>query len=430
MNTVSSIQYLLLKIRINRLREVVLGISSEQDGEQKASYITKSLLKISRFCRRYSFEALADKADECQTELSQKGFSEESKTYLLELFDKTQEISEIVNKTSGNKHEFSDLRERLSSNKGFSDYYNISYNKIPNILILKSSDDDTNIKKELSQKGRYKINTVSSLADAIRVFEDHKPDIVIIQKCLDDMQGTDILQILRHTPSGYTIPILFLSDDSSLDTKLQMFNAGADDYIVMPVNIQELMARVNAFSLRISTLRELALKDELTGLYNRQYMHEKLEEEISRWKRYNRPFSVMLIDVDDLKYINDTYGHIAGDYFIKEFSRILKLSLSHTDVLTRFGGDEFVVLLPETNVSETKGILEEIYSALASEKITLPDGESKIPISFCAGVSGCPEDANTDKGLLEKADAVLYKAKNSSKNSFITTTMDKPANDK
>ena len=425
MNTVSSIQYLLLKFRINRLREAVLSISSEHDGEQKINYITKSLLKISRFCRKYNFESLADKAEECQVELSEKGFSNESKTYLMELFEKTQEISEVVNRPADNKHVFSDLRERLSSDKSFSDYYNISYNKIPNILILKNSEDCINLKKELEDKGRYKINTVSSLTESIRAFEDNKPDIVIIQNCLDDMQGVDLLQIIRHTPSGYTIPVLFLSNDTSLDTKLQIFNSGADDYITMPVNIQELMARINAFSVRMSTLRELALKDELTGLYNRQYMYEKLEEEISRWKRYNRPFSTILIDIDNLKDINDTYGHIAGDYFIKEFSRILKLNLSHTDVLTRFGGDEFVVLLPETNVGETKGILEEIYSAFSTAKVALPGKKTEISISFSSGVSGCPEDATTGKELLEKADTVLYKAKNSSRNSFLTTTMDK-----
>ncbi len=413
MNTITSIQYLLLKLRINRLRESVLKNADSPTSEKQIEKLSQSLLKIARFCKKYGFSVMYDKALECERKLVSEGLSA-SLDSLFELFEKTQELSDVINNANPG------LPDKIVLTKENHEYTNIAYSKIPNILILRDGSDDFKIQQELDTHERYKIYTAFNISESITIFEERKPDLILLQNGFKSLSGVELLQVVRNTPYGSTIPILYLSQDASLDSKLSIFNAGADDYIVIPFNVQELIARINAFLARTALLRELALNDELTGLYNRQYMYEKLSEEISRWRRYKRPFALMVVDLDGLKEINDTYGHMAGDLLIRGFAFFLKSQLSHTDIVTRFGGDEFVVILPETTLAEAEQILLELYTERA--KVVVPVSKAELPINFCVGVSGCPDDGEDGDTLISIADKMLYKAKDfKGKNNFVTT---------
>lgn len=167
-------------------------------------------------------------------------------------------------------------------------------------------------------------------------------------------------------------------------------------------------------------LRELAVQDELTGLFNRRYLFDELEQEAARSARYRRPLTVVFFDVDDFKSINDSYGHAAGDAVLKGIADILKApgGLRIADIAARYGGEEFCVLLPETEIAGAKTTAERLLAAVSSRDWSgfLPP-ERRVTIS--AGVAACPEHGVTADTLLKAADGALYTAKRSGKNRVV-----------
>ena len=166
--------------------------------------------------------------------------------------------------------------------------------------------------------------------------------------------------------------------------------------------------------LLYETVEKLAITDSLTGLYVRRYFSERLEEELHRSKRHKFKFAFLMIDIDDFKLCNDTYGHLVGDVVLKEMSRIIKEHLRAIDVVSRYGGEEFAVLLPETGPDGAILVAERLRKKIEENVFTAYDEKLKVTIS--TGVSIYPQDATEEKGLIEKADTALYTAKRSGKN--------------
>ena len=161
--------------------------------------------------------------------------------------------------------------------------------------------------------------------------------------------------------------------------------------------------------------RELSIKDALTGIYNRRFIYETLEKEMSKCKRLKKHFSILLIDLDDFKRINDTYGHLAGDKVLRELALLFKSELRSMDFIGRFGGEEFLAILVETSKKEAILIANRLREKIATHHIYLSSGE-KISITASFGVAEYPSDAVTIEGLLTIADKRLYKAKALGKN--------------
>jgi len=171
-----------------------------------------------------------------------------------------------------------------------------------------------------------------------------------------------------------------------------------------------------------SRLEELSIRDPLTGLYNRRKFHEFMQNEIIRASRHERGFSVIMIDLDDFKYINDTFGHPVGDMVLKEVAALLEVELRRVDVLARLGGDEFAIILPETEVARGLQVANKLHQALAGKMFELPVGKIKITASF--SMVSFPEDGRSEDQIYAAMDAVLYKAKTQGKNQVMTAGSD------
>lgn len=174
----------------------------------------------------------------------------------------------------------------------------------------------------------------------------------------------------------------------------------------------EMMANLR---LRANEYHKLAMMDPLTGLYNRRFAEQRLQAEVDRSRRYGHPISVLLIDLNDFKQINDKHGHLAGDLVLKEFATRLSLSIRVSDLAVRMGGDEFMVLLPECPTEQVPGLLNRIG------KVEVQCRGSVIPVTFSSGVAGF-EERESPQQLLERADQTLYASKRSGKHELPAVT--------
>lgn len=177
-----------------------------------------------------------------------------------------------------------------------------------------------------------------------------------------------------------------------------------------------LLTTIQDYSTR---LEDLSTRDPLTGLYNRRKFHEFMRNEIVRASRHERGFSVIMVDLDDFKYINDTYGHPTGDMVLKELAVLLEAELRNADVLARLGGDEFAIILPETEVARGLQVANKLHQSLAGKEFELPVGKKRITASF--SMVSFPEDGRTEDQIYEAMDVVLYKAKAQGKNQVMTS---------
>jgi len=297
-------------------------------------------------------------------------------------------------------------------------YEDESERKPAKILIV---DDDEMIQelveRNLTRAG-YTVKTASDGKGALEEVFRFSPDMVILDIMLPDIDGLDLLKIIRQRPGGSILPIMFLTAKTDLNDRIHGLSVGGDDYITKPFFPEELVARVGALIARTTLLKELAVKDGLTGTYNHRYFYEKLKDEITRWKRYKRKFTLVIIDLDFFKNVNDTYGHMVGDTVLRETANFLKAQLRSVDVVARYGGEEFALILPETDLKDAHLVLRRIFERMKSWKIKHPSTDDFIRITFSAGLATCPDDGNDEKALVSHADKALYYAKESGRNQF------------
>jgi diguanylate cyclase (GGDEF)-like protein len=160
----------------------------------------------------------------------------------------------------------------------------------------------------------------------------------------------------------------------------------------------------------------LSTHDSLTGLCNRAYFEERLEQELLRARRYGRPLALAIVDIDHFKAVNDRYGHLSGDVVLRTFSGLLRDSVRRTDVVARYGGEEFAVLLPETTGEEAQAKLDSMRRDISARAIHLPRVDEGIKLSFSAGVAHLPADGDRAEELITRADARLLAAKQTGRN--------------
>ncbi|NOY70299.1 MAG: GGDEF domain-containing protein [Deltaproteobacteria bacterium] len=174
---------------------------------------------------------------------------------------------------------------------------------------------------------------------------------------------------------------------------------------------------VTSMAVYEQKLTEMNITDALTGIYNRRYLITRLKEEFETFKRYEKPFSLIMFDIDFFKLINDTYGHQAGDHILKSFSDICKETIRSSDLMARYGGEEFCCLLPETISGPARELADRIRKKIEGSVFTYNDNDIHITVS--GGVSEVKKELGSVDGLLEKADKALYIAKESGRNKIV-----------
>ncbi len=249
-----------------------------------------------------------------------------------------------------------------------------------------------------------------------KAINEFSPDLLILDIDMPEANGLDVAKAIRLDPQYTSLPILFLSSVANKELQDQARNVGGDDFIKKPVDIGYLVKMVRMRAERAVDLRRIMVRDSLTGLLNHISFKEKLVAELNRSARTGDIFSVALLDLDNFKSINDTYGHQVGDTVIQTFATHLKYSLRNIDIVGRYGGEEFAVVLLNADRQQAARILNRIRADF--QRIEFQAGDAKFHVTFSGGVAGS-EDERGGEALLTLADRVLYEAKANGRNRVI-----------
>ena len=254
-------------------------------------------------------------------------------------------------------------------------------------------------------------------------------DLVIISLNMEGIDGLRVCSLLRSGEETRQLPILVLSDQHDSRELVRSLEIGVNDYLVRPIDRNELLARARTQIRRkryADRLREnlhlsykMATTDAVTGLYNRHFMAAHLGTVMQATGRSGRPVSLLMLDIDHFKKVNDTYGHGAGDEVLREFGRRIASNIRGVDLAARFGGEEFVVIMPETDTAFASSIAERLRSEVEREGFKVSTQDAPIAVTVSIGIAGSNEQLNSPEKLLKAADEALYAAKGGGRNQVI-----------
>ncbi len=282
----------------------------------------------------------------------------------------------------------------------------------PRVLIV---EDDPDVRMLLADllSDDHEVIEAEDGEEGVRLAREELPDVVLMDLFLPKLDGFGALEELKRDPRTAEIPVLFLSAERDEATRVRGLELGAADFVVKPFSAVELRARI-ARTLRAARqqeqLRAIAQTDALTGLPNYRAFRLRLDEELKRARRYQTPLAAVMIDLDNLKPINDQLGHAAGNRAIVALAETVVAQLRETDFAARYGGDEFVILLPHTTAAEARALADRLRRAIRKVEV---DG-TKMPLRASLGVAALAAgtEASAD-ALIRAADAALYRAKRS-----------------
>lgn len=253
---------------------------------------------------------------------------------------------------------------------------------------------------------------------ALHAVDYYRPDILLVDIVMPIVGGLDLCRILRTTPAFRTLPILLLSGKSDVETRVQAFEAGADDHIGKPLVPKELLARVRGRLERQRLLRDRAERDSLTGLLLRGPAVDALHSKMADAQRKGSVLSLAIIDIDGFKQVNDTFGHIAGDRVLVTLGRLLATRFRAEDVRGRWGGEEFLAAFPGETSDVAESLVLRVLRELREIRFRSDEGQA-FNVTFSAGLATYPDAGHTVETLLKAADRRLYRAKRLGKNRVV-----------
>ena len=234
----------------------------------------------------------------------------------------------------------------------------------------------------------------------------------------------DGLELIHEAIKNHCcVPIIFLTAETGSKVDIEAMNAGALDYLVKGEISPQMLERSMRYALKLGdtleALRRLATRDQLTGLFNRRMFDEILQEETERSQRFDRPFSLILIDIDHFKRVNDTHGHLAGDEVLREVARRMEKKARSVDRVMRYGGEEFAILMLEGDSDVARRLAEVLREDIEADAVPV-GGELVLPLTISAGVADFPRDASGADELIAAADKALCAAKDGGRNRVVT----------
>ena len=276
-------------------------------------------------------------------------------------------------------------------------------------------EDDLNMKKILAVtliRAGYRVIEAANGRWALEVLKGNPTvDLIISDIMMPEMDGFAFRDRLISDPSTRDIPFLFLSARTMPEDQVKGLRTGVDDYVTKPFDPPILLARVEAVLERRRQLALLARRDALTGLLNRYSLEEKIKKELQRLNRTAGKASMIFLDIDDFKLINDAHGHSFGDQVLLQLADLLREHTRKTDVVGRFGGEEFVVLLAEADQETASDTVQRLLARFRDSAI----GPTEIRKTFSAGIVETPRDGTDYATLVARADAAMYTAKRAGK---------------
>ena len=274
----------------------------------------------------------------------------------------------------------------------------------------------------------HKTSMALSAEKAMEELTVSLPDIVLTDISMAGMSGLELTRYIKeHYPSTEVMVMTGLGQDYSYENAI---TSGAIDFIFKPFGFKELDLRikrvVNEIHLKrenarmMKNLEALAITDYLTRLYNSRHFHQQLEKEMERHSRYSHPLSLLLFDIDYFKKYNDTWGHLEGDKVLAELGRVTRSCLRSMDTAYRYGGEEFTVILPETNLSKACVVGDRIRKTFADHEF-FPDGANRILVTISVGVTQMSSD-DILESFVKRADMAMFQSKKAGRNKLTSLT--------
>ncbi len=284
-----------------------------------------------------------------------------------------------------------------------------------NVLVVDDDPDKRMLLTVALQMAGYEVRTANDGEEGLAAVEAYRPDLIITDVMMPKLDGYELARRIRANPLTRFLPIIIqTAARNDAQDQRRGSEVGALGYITDPTDLDLLLARARTlldFKRYLDTCEEEAFTDHLTGLANRRRFERQLEREVSRTLRYSRPFCLLLLDIDSFKQVNDMHGHDAGDEAIRRLSLTLQAGTRGIDLAARIGGEEFAVILPETEFKVGIDVAERLRIAISEMEIP---SVGHITASF--GVVEFPLSAATGRELITVADAALYEAKRRGRN--------------
>lgn len=242
---------------------------------------------------------------------------------------------------------------------------------------------------------------------------EFNPDLIILDMYMPECMGTELAKVIRQHERYVSVPIIYLSAEGDLDKQLDAMSEGGDDFLTKPIKPRHLIATVRTRAARARNLKARIVQDSLTGLYNHTHILQLLEDASFLARRRSKSLSFVMLDIDHFKKVNDQYGHPMGDRVIKSLALFLKQRLRKTDHIGRYGGEEFAVVLQDTDSQNALRLIDEIRKRFS--EICYPAQQESLFCTFSAGIAQLQPDQDI-KSLARQADEALYQAKRGGRN--------------
>ena len=288
----------------------------------------------------------------------------------------------------------------------------VQYEPYKVLIVDDSRAQATHTERVLNSAGivtRTLIEPIQAMAE----LADFQPDLIILDMYMPDCSGTELAKVIRHNDRYVSVPIIYLSAEDDLDKQLDAMSEGGDDFLTKPIKPRHLIATVRNRAARARNLKARMVRDSLTGLFNHTHTLQLLEDARFRARRDGQPLAFAMIDIDHFKKVNDTYGHPMGDRVIKSLALFLKQRLRKTDHIGRYGGEEFAVVLPDTDAATAAKVLDEIRRRFA--EIHYPAQPQDLSCTFSCGIAELRDGLDCNS-LSKNADEALYVAKRGGRN--------------
>lgn len=254
---------------------------------------------------------------------------------------------------------------------------------------------------------------VAQPSQVLQAMEDLRPDLLLLDLYMPLCSGAELARAIRFDPAWQSMPIVYLSAETDMENQIKAMESGADDFLVKPIPDVQLVAHVRARAARARKVAELMSQDSLTGLLKHASIKDRLAQELERANRQGKQVVAAMVDIDLFKQVNDRWGHPAGDQVIKTLGHLLRQRLRRQDSIGRYGGEEFLVVLPEGALADAMRLLDDIRQRF-SEVVFMCQGQS-YALTLSAGLA-CNQPFRSASDLLAAADAALYAAKRGGRN--------------
>jgi diguanylate cyclase (GGDEF)-like protein len=246
------------------------------------------------------------------------------------------------------------------------------------------------------------------------VLQDFHPELILLDINMPECNGIELAQVIRLNQDWLRIPITYLSSEQDVEKRAQAMGRAGDDFLSKPMGDRELITAVSVRATRSRQLSDALDRDSLTGLLKHSRIKEQVDAELSRAMRAKENLSVVMLDLDYFKQVNDTYGHPAGDKVIKAIAHLLRQRLRKTDAVGRYGGEEFVAVLPRCSGEEAQLLMEDVRQRFRD--ITFSADQHSFNVTLSVGIAAYREGVERADQLLQEADAALYRAKSTGRN--------------